>query len=672
MKIALMDLVHTTCGTHSNNVPLGIGLMGAYVKKNIAASVEIKLFKEAEKALGVFKTWIPDVVGITQYAWGSELNLYVASVVKKINPQCLVVAGGPNLYMDVKRRTAYLKKNKFVDICVAYDGEIPLLEIVQRLSRGETNQSLKQGPGAGTYSLDPVSGDYLESPLPPPRLKSLDDFGPIYAEGIFDKFLADGYHPMLQTHRGCPFSCAYCRTSDLYNSRMLFLSPEIFQQELDYLAKRFTGRSEIRLYLANTNMSSFQEDFQIARIIRAAQEKYDWPKYVFFDTGKDPKKLLAMLEIIKFVPSPALQTLTPAVLANINRKNLTLKEYTDFQKEILLRTGENSMSELILSLPGETKATFLETVRQVINSGVQNIVIYTLLKLPSTPLDSAEFSKKYRYVLRYRVVPVQFSQINGQKIIESEEVIVGTKDMPFEDYLELRRLHFAIAVFFGSIEITPIKRLLFENGVDLAQWLFNIHKRLKKYPEIERWRRAYLKETREELFTSRQELLKFFAKPKHFQELVSGKRGDNLVRKYKHLVLSNDYEAFLRVAIEELRRLIKGSSNAKKTDEMIDDLAIFLSARDLRPVFAGRKINSVRRFRLKYDIPAWLANDKKLERLENFKKEKNYLVAFDEQQKRALKHLDTHKGYLLSLQILYRDNKTKDLWPKWTPAIKNK
>lgn len=665
MKIALLDLVHTTCGTHSNTVPLGIGLIGVYVKKNISSSVEVKLFKEANKILSELRFWIPDIIGISQYTWGAELNLYAASLIKQRNPKCLIVAGGPHLDVDIKRRTIFLKENNFVDICVAYDGEIPFLEIVQRILNGEKYSDLKKRPGAGTYCLNPGTSDYLESKLPPPRLKSLDVFGPVYAEGVFDQFLDDGYYPLLQTHRGCPFSCAYCRTSDVYNSKMLFLSPEIFKKDMEYLGKRYTGRSEVMLEIANTNMSLFKEDFPIAHIIRKTQEKYNWPKYVHFDTGKDPKKLLEMMSILKFVPAPALQTLTPVVLKNINRTNISFENYLEFQREILRRTGENSISELILCLPGETKESFIQTLGKVINSGVQNLVIYTLMNLPGTPLATEEHVKKFEYLLRYRIVPRQYSKINNKIIIDTEEVIVGTKDMSFNDYLELRGMCFVISIFFNSIEFIPLKKILLEYNIDIVQWLLNIHKNLSFFPDLQNYYQDYLKETKEELFVSREELLKFFDKEENYGDLLSGKRGDNLLRKYKYLALSNTYSSCLQLGILKARKLARRSCYNKKMEQIFDDLSAFLSVRDLGPIFKNTEVDLLKKIHLNYDIPGWLQNNDSLHLLESFHGSYSYLVKFDEEQKKMLQNLNTHKNFSLSLQILYRDGHTKDLWPKW-------
>jgi radical SAM superfamily enzyme YgiQ (UPF0313 family) len=473
IKIALLDLNHATRGVHNNTVPLGLGMIARYVSRTVDRPLEIKMFKDADKALAVFDHWVPDILGLALYAWNSELDLAVASMVKARNPRCLLIAGGPNLELDQNRREAFFQQSPFVDICIAYDGEIPFADMVLRLANGETPEMIRYQPSPGAYSFEPRTFRLIDNPDPSPRLQSLDMLGALYSEGIFDDFLDDGYHPFLQTHRGCPFSCAFCHTSDRYYSKMIFLSPDIFRREMDYLGRRFAGRHDVTLYLANTNMSLFKEDFAIARIIQETQKQFDWPRNINVNSGKDPQKLLEMLSVIKFQPAIALQTLTPAVLKTIQRINIPFEEFTAFQQEVLRRTGEMSATELILCLPGETKASFLETVSKVLNSGVQNIVIYTLMNLKGTPLASRAFQDRYAHDIRHRVVPRQFSLVNGRKVIDSEEVIVATNTMSFDDYIELRRLCFTITAFFSSVELVPLKRLLVENGMDIAKWVFN-------------------------------------------------------------------------------------------------------------------------------------------------------------------------------------------------------
>ena len=109
MKIALLDLNHVTLGVHTNTVPLGLGLISTYLRKSVNYTFDIKIFKDVEKCLGVLKYWLPDVLGLAQYAWNSELNLYIAKIVKRLNPYCLVVAGGPNLELSISRKIIFWK-----------------------------------------------------------------------------------------------------------------------------------------------------------------------------------------------------------------------------------------------------------------------------------------------------------------------------------------------------------------------------------------------------------------------------------------------------------------------------------------------------------------------------------------------------------------------------------
>lgn len=659
LKIALLDLNHLTRGVHTNTVPLGLGLISTYLKKNIEKNIDIKLFKEIDNALKVFKSWTPDIVGIAQYNWNSELNLYATKLVKKINPKCIVVAGGPNLDLSSVGKSEFLK-TKDVDIGVMYDGEIPFCNIVKRILSEESIDEIKKNPPAGTYTLH--QNNLIEPFEKPPRLNSLDEFGPIYSEGVFDDFLKRGYHPFVQTHRGCPFTCAFCHTSNFYYSKMLFLSPEIFRKDMEHIGKFFEGRHDVVLYMANTNMGLFDEDFEIAKIIKKIQEKYNWPRFIDINSGKDPKRLLDMLSIIKFQPAIALQTLTPQVLNNIKRKNIPLGNYCKFQQEVLRKTGETSATELILSLPGETKETFLETLKIVMNSGVQNIVIYTLMNLKGTPIASKEFAKKYCHTIKHRIVPRQFSMINGEKIFDTEEVIVSTKDMSFEDYLELRGISFVVNSFFSSAELVPLKKFLLESKVDIAKWIFNIHSKLSDYPDLYKNYESFLKETKEELFETREELIEFFNKEKNYNDLVEGKKGDNLLRKYKCIILSENYESYLKLAISEACKLIGKV-------EIFEDMQKYLVSRNMKLMLENDKVFSNKYIILNYDIPKWLESNKSLE---EFRGSYSYTIKFTSDIKKKFNEfLKMNRDKSLSLQILYRDGGIRDLWPIWIKSQEN-
>jgi radical SAM superfamily enzyme YgiQ (UPF0313 family) len=666
VKIALFDLNHMTRGVHTNTVPLGLGLISQYLKKGLQSIPDIKMFKDSNKALSVLGGWIPDVLGLSQYCWNSELNLYFARLVKEANPACIVVAGGPNLNSSSSLRTKFLSKDNYIDICVSYDGEIPFLEIVKRLICGEIPSEIRKKQVAGSYALHPETKEFVESLESAPRLKSLDIFGSPYADGVFDEFLDDGFHPFIQTHRGCPFKCSFCHTSDQYYSRMLFLSPDIFRRDMEYLGKRFAGQDNVVLYLANTNMSLFREDFEIARIIREIQDKYNWPRIINVNSGKNPQKLLEMLSVIRFQPAIALQTLTPAVLKNINRINIPLEEFVSFQHDVLRQTGETSATELILCLPGETKATFLETVRRVINSGVQNVVIYTLMNLKGTPLSSEENVQKYGYVIRHRVVPRQFSIVQGRKVLDTEEVIVGTSTMSFEEYLEMRGLCFSITSFFNSVELVPLKELLDQYQVDLADWVLGVHRRVSEFPDVIRYYHDFIRETKAELFHSREELVVFFEKEKNWKALCDGRLGDNLLRKYKQLVLSCCFPNVLELAFSEAEKRLSVRLVSPVTSRILADMRLFLMTRDVQDIFTGTASTEDRRVTLRFDIPEWFASSDRSALPEKFSGKFLYDIKYAANvKKKAREFASMNKDLELSLQILYRDGNIRDFWPEW-------
>ncbi|MFX1383811.1 MAG: B12-binding domain-containing radical SAM protein [Promethearchaeota archaeon] len=666
MKIALLDLNHTTRGITNNRVPLGLGLIATYLRKTVEYKFDIKMFKDVKKAKITFKSWIPDIIGIALYSWNSELNLYIANSIKIINPKCVIIAGGPNLPLISKKKYKFLKNNNFIDICVAYDGEIPFTTIVKRIISGESIESIKTKPSAGTYSLDPNNDKLIESKEQPPRLDSLDDFGAVYAEGVFDEFLKDGFHPFVQTHSGCPFKCAFCHNSDDYYSSLIFQSPKIFKKDIEYLGKWFAGRHEIILYFANANMSLYKQDFAIAKIVREIQEKYDWPRFMKINSGKKPQKLLDLLSIIKYMPAIALQTLTPLVLKNINRVNIPFDEFCTFQQEILRRTGEMPTTELILSLPGETKETFLHSLKKVLNSGVQNVVIYTLMNLKGTPLATEEMSNRFKNKIQYRLIPRQFSTINGHKIFETEEVIISTKDMSFKDYLELREICFTVMSFFGSAELVPLKSLLLELKIDMAKWIFNIHSHISEYPDLLSIYKDFIKETREELFPTKEALIKCYSNPDNYQALISGIRGDNLIRKSKYIILSENYSSYLKLAINEARKLINEKLGNNNLDKLIDDLEQFLSYRNMKSILSGEILPTFQNITLTYDIPEWLKNPEGKKLLSEYKGLYSYKVKFSSDIRKKLNDFkEMNKEMSLSLQITYRDGLIRDFWPLW-------
>ena len=78
----------------------------------------------------------------------------------------------------------------------------------------------------------------------------------------------------------------------------------------------------------------------------------------------------------------------------------------------------------IIGLPGETKKSFVEGVRKVIDSGVWRLTIYTLMMLYGTEFKNPSYRNQFKMKGKYRIVPLNLGEYDGVKIFDYEEVCI--------------------------------------------------------------------------------------------------------------------------------------------------------------------------------------------------------------------------------------------------------
>ena len=99
----------------------------------------------------------------------------------------------------------------------------------------------------------------------------LDDIPSPYLGGFLDKFLDRGLVPILQTNRGCPFSCAYCCSAVAYYNKVAFFSVNRVREEIEYIAERVKSPS---MQIHDSNFGMFEQDYEICKKIVAVRKKY--------------------------------------------------------------------------------------------------------------------------------------------------------------------------------------------------------------------------------------------------------------------------------------------------------------------------------------------------------------------------------------------------------------
>ena len=125
-----------------------------------------------------------DIVGFSMYSWNANLNRFFAERIKQQNPQAVVVCGGPDInYKDDWIRN-FLLSHSFINYLVPFNGEIPLLNIIESELFGNSQEARSV---QGAYHIEGDEKQLIFKELQT-KLESLNAAPSPYLTGLMDKF----------------------------------------------------------------------------------------------------------------------------------------------------------------------------------------------------------------------------------------------------------------------------------------------------------------------------------------------------------------------------------------------------------------------------------------------------------------------------------------------------
>jgi len=409
-------------------LPYATGTIAAYLKASpLGEKYNIAGFifrREPIKAV-IDKMAAPFVVSFSCSIWNYRYNLALAKEIRKKFPETIIVFGGHN----VSPENNLLKQYDFIDYCMYGEGERNFVSLLSAIESGNrkdlTDVSFRDG------------NDYYFMPRSKPQ--PLDDLPSPYLTGIFDDILKNepetDFLTVLETNRGCPYSCAYCDWCAGKRVRQFPMQKVL--AEIGWLA---ANRIEY-CFCADSNFGMFPRDVEIAKALAASKRSCGYPKTFrpcYAKQNDDTVyEICSILNAAKMDKGAtfAYQTLSSDALANINRKNLTLEHFSELMGKYT-RDGIPTYSELILGLPGETRQSFCEGICRLLESGQHNsLSVYHCEMLPNSIMSTPAYVAKHKI----RAIDVAFNHIHSVKkheeVEEYSHIVQQTATLSKQDWV---------------------------------------------------------------------------------------------------------------------------------------------------------------------------------------------------------------------------------------------
>ena len=353
------------------------------------------------------------------YMWNWEYNLELSKRIKEINPDAIIVFGGPQV--SEFRLEEQQEEFYWVDSWIVSEGELSFEKL--------TNDLRTEGAVQKTYDAQ--------------RLMDLDIPSP-YVNGFFDNIIKENpeikWSTTLETNRGCPFKCSFCDWGSLtYSKIKKFPVPKVYQ-EIEWL-----GKNKIEyIFVADANFGVFPErDSEIVDIMLEVQATYDYPKVFNANWHKNSKQ--NVIPIVKKLTSNGMnrgmtlsvQSMDTDVLKAIERKNMDMSHLKDMF-DLIEKEGLGTYTELILPLPLETPDSWRKGLAEVLDIGQHNsIEIWFHQILENAQSNSPEHKEEHQFETVELAGYVSGDlDDDDDGILERTEVVVGTKTMPYKDFID--------------------------------------------------------------------------------------------------------------------------------------------------------------------------------------------------------------------------------------------
>ena len=296
----------------------------------------------------------PNLVGITSTTLTINQALKAASLVKGVDPDILVVMGGPHVtFLDLET----LASSNAVDAVVRGEGEETLIDLVEKVEAEGNFEGVEGLTYRDEEGKIKREGDR-------PLIEDLDSLPfPSYRHLPLSAYRSFGLKPPslpIVTSRGCPFRCSFCVSWKIYRGRWRQRSAKNVVDELEHHVEEY--RVTDFSFVDDIFTLNHKRVKEICKEIRERGLEITWGCSARVDTVDE--------ELLKTMKRAGCHTVYFGVEArsqrtlNAMRKGFVPEKVEEVFK-LCRKLGINTVASAILFWPTETRKEVKETIRFV-------------------------------------------------------------------------------------------------------------------------------------------------------------------------------------------------------------------------------------------------------------------------------------------------------------------
>jgi len=303
------------------------------------------------------------------------------------------VFGGPNVPMPPQHSIAdWMKEHPYVDVATRAEGEEPFADILKRFLE---SRDFRDIPGVACRD---EKGEIQFCNVERPFKRELSEYPSPYLLGLYDDLMVWGkqrghqFQAIVETNRGCPFSCTFCSVPGMYGHAFRTHSIERVLEELhSHKGNMYTFFAD-DIFTANKKRCK-----ELLRGMISRDLTPQWGAQVRTETVDDPELLQLMRDSNCFNVYVGFESINPRTLKLFQKKQDLAKIERSIERFHAHKIRIHGM--FVVGSDEDDVETLEATAKFARKHDIDSIQFMILTPIPGSPDWDTLYDKGDKYVI---------------------------------------------------------------------------------------------------------------------------------------------------------------------------------------------------------------------------------------------------------------------------------